>query len=230
MRYMKLKGKKNYLIKLRIMVIVFFIFFLTIFFLFKSLIDNVSKYFINYAEIEATKMVSNIINDAVTVDTYEKLKFDNLYYITKNKNDEVQMIDYNSVIVNEFLNKVTSKIQNDLLLLEKDTLFYMPFGSITNNPLFNNMGPNIPVKLKLINSVLTNINTKIVEYGINNCIVEMNMFIEIKIKIILPIIFKEFLITNEVPISYKIINGKIPNYYTLNGTSKNSNIYSIPLE
>lgn len=227
---MKLKGKKNYLIKLRIMVIVFFIFFLTIFFLFKSLIDNVSKYFINYAEIEATKMVSNIINDAVTVDTYEKLKFDNLYYITKNKNDEVQMIDYNSVIVNEFLNKVTSKIQNDLLLLEKDTLFYMPFGSITNNPLFNNMGPNIPVKLKLINSVLTNINTKIVEYGINNCIVEMNMFIEIKIKIILPIIFKEFLITNEVPISYKIINGKIPNYYTLNGTSKNSNIYSIPLE
>ena len=90
------------------------------------------------------------------------------------------------------------------------------------------MGPKIPVRVEFVGSVLTNINTTIKEYGINNALIEMVIQIELKEKIILPILSKEILITNEVPVSYKIINGNIPNYYG-EGISNNSNIYSLPL-
>ena len=71
--------------------------------------------------------------------------------------------------------------------------------------------------------------TKIKEYGINNCLIEMNLVIEIKQQIMLPLISKKIKIINDIPISYKVINGKIPEYYS-GSLSKGSNIYSIPIE
>lgn len=231
MTHMKLKNKRFYLIKpnLRIKLIIFT--FITLIFLFglNALTTNVGYYFMNYAESEVVRLASIAINNSVTTESLNKLDFDTLYYITKNDNNEIEMVDYNSVVVNDFLNDVSSQIQKDLKELEKEKLFTIPFGSIINNPLFNSMGPNIPVKLKLISSVLTNINIKITEYGINNCLIEMVILIDLKSKIILPMISKDILIDNEVPISYKLISGKIPEYYGT-GINKNSSIYAVPLE
>lgn len=57
----------------------------------------------------------------------------------------------------------------------------------------------------------------------------MNLVIEIKQQIMLPLISKKIKIINDIPISYKVINGKIPEYYS-GSLSKGSNIYSIPIE
>ena len=70
---------------------------------------------------------------------------------------------------------------------------------------------------------------KIKEYGINNCLVEIYILLEVNVKVLLPIISDDIVIKNEIPISYKIINGQIPSYYGGN-LSKNSNIYALPLE
>ena len=87
--------------------------------------------------------------------------------MTKNDNNEIQMIDYNTYLVNAFLRDVVSDLQNNFNdLLEDDVTFYVPFGSVFQNVFFNNVGPLIPVKIKLIGSIVSNIETSIKEYGI----------------------------------------------------------------
>lgn len=240
MKTMKLKNYRSRK-KIILSVLLFLLFFLT-FILFK-LFNNVTLYIMNYAEAEVRKLASLVINNSLSNDKFQILKFEDMYHITRNNDDEIEMVDYDSVVVNEFLNNVTVIIQENLLKLEKGEiniskdvdsssgiLFYIPLGVVTNNIIFNTMGPNIPVKMKAINAILTNINTSVTEYGINNSLITMNIYLEIKIRIILPFISKDILISNEIPVAYKLINGRIPSYYGTNGLNKSSNIYTIPLE
>ena len=203
---------------------------------------NIFNLLLEYATAEVTKISSIIINNAVTDDVLKDFENYELFTITKNNDDEIEMIDYNSTLVNLFLRGITSNIQNELLKIEtgefsiinkensnEKVLFYIPLGAAFNNPVFNNFGPKIPVRVEFVGSVLTNISTTIKEYGINNSLIEMTVHIEVREKVLLPILSKEIIVTNEVPLSYKIITGNIPNYYG-KGLNKNSSIYSIPIE
>lgn len=232
------KTKKTYR---RIKIFLFLGIFL---FVVHLMIENISAFFIVYAKDEARKAVTTSINAAMTDDLLDLIKNNELFRITKNSNDEIEMIDYNSYVVNEVLKEVTLNIEQNLLIIEDEDFrsikakthrddgkvaFYIPFGAITNSPLLNNKGPLIPVRLKLIGSVLTNIETRVKEYGVNNALVEMIIYIEAKEQVLLPMISEQITITNEIPISYNIINGKIPSYYS-GGLAKQSEIYSLPIK
>ena len=238
---MKLKNTKNLFKYRKIRVIVFLIILIS--FIFLRITTNLTLYFLNYAEAQLIKLTTTVINTSVSKETMQKLDTSQLYDITKNNSNEIEMVDYNSNMVNAFLDNITNEIQKNIIALENGnfsveedssktdgTLFYIPLGVITNNPIFNNLGPKIPVKMRVVGSLLTNINVKIKEYGINNALIEMTVFIQIKEKVILPMLSKEIQIENEIPVSYKLINGKIPNYYGSGGLNKSSNIYSLPLE
>ena len=218
----------------RIIIIILIIF--TINFIIKG-INNTYRILLKYAESEVIKILSIVVNESVNQSAINKLKINNIYTLTKNDKNEIEMIDYNTALVNEFLNEITKKMQDDLINIENKKYriivknekpeaieYSIPLGVIFNNPLLNNMGPGIPVKMNFIGSVLTNIKTNVKEYGINNSLIELFINIEIRGKIILPIISKEIVIQNDIPYSYKIINGKVPNYYG-GLISKNSHIH-----
>lgn len=226
---MKLKKKKSYLSKLKILLIFFLLLLVTFLIIIQKPIEYVSYFFLNYASIAATKEISSIINEESSSEKFTKISYDDLFYVSKNSSNEIEMIDYNLLVVNEILDEITLDIQNKLKEKEEKEFLKIPFGIITNNPFFNNMGPIIPAKLKLISSIQTNINTKLTGYGINNSLIEISVNIKVQAKVILPVISKDIIVTNEVPLSYKIINGKIPEYYG-GILSKNSSTYQLPLE
>ncbi len=66
--------------------------------------------------------------------------------------------------------------------------------------------------------------TDIKEYGLNNSFIEMSVYVEAKEKIILPIISEDITVTNKIPLSYKIVNGKIPSFYGGYGIFGNSSL------
>lgn len=241
MNKMRLRNKKK-MIRIKKTSIILLV-LIIICYSFIKITSNVSIFYLNYAKGELIKLTTTVINSSVSKETLEELDTSNLYIIHKNSDNEIEMVDYNSNMVNTFLDKVTNEIQDNLLKLENGNLnlnpnldsssgvlFTIPFGTIFNNPILNNIGPDIPVRMNLVGSLLTNVNVKISEYGINNAFIEMVVFIEVKEQLLLPLLSEEVVITNEIPISYKLVNGKIPSYYGSNGISKNSSIYSIPLE
>lgn len=226
--YLKNNSKKdiNYK-KIKLAIILIIIFFIV--FLMGKLINNISYTFMEYTKSKALEMVNLRINSSIKEDVYNDLKED-IFYINKNNNNEIEMIDYNTYKLNLLLDKVTTSVQDEITDLTSDKkTFYIPFFSIFNNPLISNIGPDIPVRITLVNAIYSNCEIRIKEFGINNCLVEIYVLLQINIKVILPIISDNIVIENEIPISYKIINGKIPQYYG-DSISKSSNIYTLPID
>lgn len=226
---MQLKNKKKVF---RSRVIVFFILFLILIYFFYKVTVNISYFYLNYSIREARQIIENAISSAVTDDILFDIKDKNLFNVTMNSSGEIEMIDYDSYLVNVFLRDVTDNIVDTLKKEEINSnrvSFYIPLGSITKNPIFNSRGPKIPVRMEVIGSVLSGVHTKVTEYGINNSLIEMVVRVEVSEKVILPMITDNITVVNEIPFSYKIIKGKIPTYYG-DGIGKFSSIYSAPLE
>lgn len=197
---------------------------------------------INYAESEIKKITTTIINESINKEEIDKMDINNLFEITKNSNEEIELINYNSYNVTEFLNTVTNQVQHNLKLVEdgkntktnlledydedlldKGIIYEIPLGVVFNNSFLSNLGPKIPVRLSLVSNVTSNIETKITEYGINNVMIEVFIKIEVDGLINIPFITKNVKVNSNMPISTKIVQGKIPSYYSGGINTKSDN-------
>ena len=237
-RFKKKIKKKN----LFLIIIIFFI--LIIMLVLKYISKNINPILMEYAKEEATRLSSIILNDA-TKKNIENFDTDSLFIITKEK-DNIKTIDFNSKEVNKLLTNITYYIQdyfkkieegeiNELELsyfnysnkskLKKGIIYEIPMGSLSKNSIISNIGPKIPVRINLYGEVISKIETKITNYGINNALIEVFININIKTRVILPFTSEIDNISISVPIAIKLIEGSVPNYY-----GGNSKYYSIPLE
>ncbi len=226
---MYLKSNKKRFFKKNIILIFFLM--ISIFYSFHILGKNLNHYYLEYSENEASRIITNSISEAVNERVLKQIKNESLYTVVRNKDDEIEMIDYNSYLVNIFLRDVTNNVTKYLAMEEdksNNASFYIPMGSIFQNPILNNRGPKIPVRMELVGSVLTGVNSKVTNYGINNSLIEIFVHIEVNERVILPVTAKNITIVNDIPISYRIIKGKIPSYYS--GTNSSSSMYMMPIE
>ena len=167
------------------------------------------------AEARVNKYISNMINKATGDILFDK----ELLKINKNSNDEVEMVTYNTYEVTKLIDKITMNIQDEFNGLEygkvndEFVLQKIPFGVIFGNVFLKNLGPKINIRFDMIGNVLTNIDTEVKPYGINNAYVETRVFIEANARIIIPFVTKNVKITNVIPISINIYQGKVPNGY-----------------
>lgn len=205
----------------------------------------------NYAELESKKIASIIINEAINKNITSNIKIDELFIITKDDKDEIKTIDFNPIMVNNLLTKTTGDIQLYLRYIEngqidnidffdkifsnynqeklrKGIIYEIPSGVIFGNSYLANIGPRIPVKFSLMGDIVSHVNTKITNYGINNALIEVNINLSLMEQIILPFSSGKIKIETSVPVAMKIIQGSIPNYY-LNGINENSTSIALPI-
>lgn len=167
------------------------------------------------AEARVNKYVSNMINKATSNILFDK----ELLEVNKNNNDEIEMITYNTYEVTKLIDKITKNIQDEFNGLEHGmvdddfVIQEIPFGVIFGNVFLRNLGPKINIRFDMIGNLLTNIETEVKPYGINNAYVETRVFIEANARVIIPFVTKNIKITNVVPISINIYQGKVPNGY-----------------
>ena len=223
---------------------------LSSFFLLSLLGKRSSKTLYNYINAETKRFTSNVINSVIN-DTISDGIENELFTTQKNSNDEIEMLDYNTKKVNEILSSITNKIQKRLTNLEEGDLKNLkisdnfrlknnnslkngilckvPMGSLRGNTLLVNLGPNIPLKIAFIGQVQSNLNTKVTNYGINNLVLQVDVQVEIEQYITMPIMSKKSTLKITAPLTIKIIQGIVPNYY-LTGLEKNSNAISAPID
>ncbi len=217
-------------------------------FLLSILGKRLSPILARYVNVEAKRFASNIINTSVN-DTIEEKITDDLFDLSKTEDGKIEILDYNTKKVNSILSSINTKIQKKLLNLEDGQIANMPIssgfkvekilkngivckvpmGSLRKNSLFVNVGPSIPIKMVFIGQVESSLNTKIREYGINYLVVEINVNVVVEEQIIMPAMSKRETLNLEAPLTLKIIQGEIPNYY-FGSIEKKSNVNSIKLE
>ena len=201
-----------------------------------------------YSNLEAKRFGVYIINNSIDKKFIQNLN-DNIFIVTKNSNGEIQMIDFKSKETNDMLEKITKRIQNNLISLENgktkmelaDTfkgLRYknikhgivceLPTGILFSNALFTNIGPVIPIKLNFIGDVIVNLSTHAHTYGINTVYIEVNIHVELEELITMPMQTKKIKIRTDIPVAIKLVQGKIPIYYQ-SELQRQSEIFSLPM-
>lgn len=246
MSKMKLKHKLKFS---NIVVILVILISIGVMILFKIFNTKLKPVFLKIANSETKKIATLIINDSVSKQLTSDLTFDNLFNIIKDNNGNINSIDLNSIIVNKLLTTTTNTAILNLKYVEdgkielldlsdnvtigydkddlkKGIIYKIPTGVVFGNSLLSNIGPRIPVKFSLIGSAVSNINTKITNYGINNALLEVYVDLTVELEVILPLMTDDIKVTSSIPVAIKLIQGNIPEYYS-NGL--NSTL-SVPIE
>ena len=237
------KKKINFVIFVVIILIIMIVLILN----FISL--KVNPVLLDYAQMEARKIASIIINDAVNQKITNDIDIEELFIITRDTNNEVKTIDFNPIIVNQILTETTILVQSNLRYLEQGKvdmlnlmnnalidynqdklkqgiIYEIPSGVIFGNSFLANIGPKIPVKFSLVGDIVGYINTNVTDYGINNALIEVNIVLELSEQVILPFVSEKITIDTTIPVALKLIQGSVPNYY-LNGL--NSPSFALPI-
>lgn len=189
-----------------------------------------------YAEKKSKTIANSIITQAVNNEILSDIDKNNLFVEVKDKNGNIISTNFDPLVVNKILNKVSSYVELYLEELEtgkveelklsrklkktyglkntrKGIVYDIPSGVVFNNALLSNLGPKVPVKINLNGDVITNINTEVKDYGINNALIKVNINVKVYMQVIIPFNTKEIVVNSDIPIVMRIIKGEVPNYY-----------------
>lgn len=225
-----IKTKRNFLILTVIFLILVSFFF----------IDFIGKIFssklLKYAEAEVSRIAKYVVNYAVTTKNIKELEFNELFIVNKNSKEEIQMVDFDPVVVNNVLNSITETViahfkaieegnldtidlSNSFILnvdinkLKRGIVAEIPIGVITGNSLLANLGPKLPVKLSILGEIESQLETEVKYYGINNALITVYVNIKVSEQIYMPVVTGKIEITQKIPIAIKLIQGIVPDTY-----------------
>lgn len=241
---MRMRIRKNYRISRIIILIIILIFFFT-YTLYSIYNKKITPKIIDVAEMKLQKFTESFLSNNIGYDILNDEIIKDILVINKNNDDEILYVDYNldqAYLVLDIVTKKLDSLINDLENgqvenLDDANIENSKYGLIMKIPMFiasdyalmANMGPTIYLKINFTGSILTNIKSKITNYGMNNALVELYVTIKINEELMAPVVNKTLNIEYDVLIASQVINGRIPEYYggLITGTS---NILSIPIE
>lgn len=243
MKRIKLKKKlKLNILNYIALIVIFLVISLIIAFIYIG--ENVTPKIQSYAEMKAKKITTLVLGQSIDDEIISIFEQEELFITHENNDGTVSSIDFNSIVVNKALSKVSKNVKSYLKKLEQgeiedlglsdDDLFNVdskqlksgiiyeiPSGIIFNNGILANIGPKVPVKLTFLGNVTTDVVTEISDYGINNAIIEIGIKIVVTMQVVLPYDISQIEVENVIPVTIKLVQGTVPNYY-INGESNPS--------
>lgn len=182
----------------------------------KKFDEKVTPKLVNVSKIKAEDVIYNVITN--NVNRYvldDSTLLEQIIDVYQNVDGEIITADFNLENAYLLLRNVTKSIEDNININEEDVGIYMeiPIGHYFDSSFFSNFGPRIPVKINFTGTVLTNLKTKITDYGLNNALVELYANIVITEEIITPINSKRIKTDYDVLLSSKLISGRVPNFY-----------------
>lgn len=227
------KERKNY--KLNIIILIVTIIIICIILSFRFINKKIMPNMLDYAEIETNKIATIVISKAINNEVINQIDLDDLFITSTDTSGNINIVDFNPVIVNKMIGMITLNVHEYLKKLEmgkvdelgindvsafasknklkKGIIYEIPTGVIFDNVILSNIGPKIPVKLSLIGDVSTNYKTDVTNYGINNALIKLIITVDITEQVILPFKAKQVKVQAEIPLALKLVQGVVPNYY-----------------
>lgn len=204
--------------------------FVISFFCLYLLDKKINSVLLPYINVEVERLVNNIVNKTIS-EEMGRIDINSIIV----RNDIENTLSYDTNAINILDNKITNKLQNNLMNIDNGKLdeFYVPVrvkngrfknikngilcdisvGSLRGSTLFSNVGPTIPIKLLFSSQLNSQIDIEVNEYGINNAIMKVYFSVEIKEQITMPLTSKRQKIKIKKPLTIDIVQGKIPDYY-----------------
>ena len=239
--------KNNYQRTINIILfIVFFCIILNAVILFNIYSKNTSAKVVILVNQKLDKVINQFFSDLITEEVINKKSVSNILDITKNNDGEILAVNYNLEKTYKILTDVSNILKIGLSDLENGKLDvkiydkYIENGNgslIVNVPLFlgsnnvflNKLGPLIKVSADFNETLLTNIKTKVTNYGFNNALLEIYITIEMQKLIITPMVKNDNKFHYDILVGAIVVNGSVPEFYG-DAHESASAILDIPFE
>lgn len=239
----RFKKRKNLKISKVMYIVIALIFFFTCI-LFNLYSKITSDKLIDVAFIKLNEFMEGFLSNNINYDLLKDDVMRDIIVINKNKDGEILYVSYDMdqayyalEVVTQELETVISDLENgnksvksrNIVSGGKGIALKMPFFTGSSSVFLSNLGPSVYVPVNFVGSILTNIKTKITDYGINNALVEIYVTVELKTDLISPVSEKTNKIDYNVLVASSVINGRVPEVYGGLIQSKSNN-FSIPIE
>jgi sporulation protein YunB len=236
-----MRRKKVRKISKIILIICSLIFFLT-FILTRNYFINVNPKIVEVSSFTIDKYLNSFLSNNIGYEIFKDTNLDNIINIEQNKDGEILYVTYNLENAYLVLDKLTKELNTLITDLENGNIktnnkniesingFLVveePLFISSNWAFLTSLGPKVYLPVNFSNILLTNIKTKVTNYGMNNALIEVYVTIDITTKLFSPVSEKRNEIYYDALISSTIINGRVPSIYT--SGSDESNIFSIPI-
>jgi len=180
------------------------------------------------ARLEANKVATTIIHDAVEEEILTNEEQENLVTIDKDSEGNVNSFTFNQRAVTMAKKRVTDNVTKKLGEIERNNfhgmtlneegsntgiIYEIPLGKITGNSILSTLGPGIPIEYYLIGDVFTDIKRTTEEYGINNAVHEIAIFVEVSVQVVIPFATDVVKAVNTIPVVIQTEQGEVPEYY-----------------
>ena len=188
--------------KIKLFVIVFFIFFITLFYYFK-IISPIIK---TYSSQEVKSITERAVNIAVNNVINRTLSYDSLIDINYAPNGEIVSLSANQYEINSITREIVKETQYLMKNIGQDGLS-IKIGTFSGIPFLIDKGPIIHLNLVPIGVVSGQLNSEFSSVGINMTKHTLLLNINTHVSIVLPIKSYDVHSSNQVLLSESIILG-----------------------
>ncbi len=177
---------------------------LSIIIYFYTLNIKLTPIIIKYSNNKIKRLGIEVLRSVGLNEVNELIKNNELYTINKNNNEEIESINFNTSLLNEALLKIAKNSRKRLKEIEleqnfpeefylrtksnklrKGIIFEVPLGLASNNIFFNSFGPKIPIRVNYLGNVSLDVKSRVTNYGINNALVEIYIYIEVMQEVVI---------------------------------------------
>lgn len=185
-----------------------------------------------YGQMEIERFNQLIISHSYFTD--EK-QYDNLVIIERDENQDIELLDFDMVKVNQLAADIVSDIENTYSQIEEGTFqasddsYYqrrmeevsqtgiissIPIATLLDLPAFSFLSPSIPVTYKHLSSVGSSVQKNIQNYGVNHVMIELSIDIKMNITMIYPFFEQYHTQVITIPVLLEIFQGQVPLVYS----------------
>ena len=184
-----------------------------------------------YGQMEIERFNQLVISHSYFTD---QKQYDELVIIERNEENEIALLDFDMVKVNQLANRIVLDIENIYSQIKngtyqaQDESYYQRrmeevsqtgiIASLSLNTLFHLpsflMLPSIPLTYKHLSSVGSSISKKIENYGVNHVMIELSIDIKMNIAMIYPFFEQYHTQVISIPILLEIFQGQVPLVYS----------------
>ena len=163
------------------------------------------------AKTQVSLAVNRIVSSVLSNIDYDT---EDLLIINRDAQGNITSVEYDTLLLNQLLYSALQTIDESLIAAQNgkdDPLIYeMPLGYLSGIGFLQDLGPKIPIRMKLLNDVNGELKTKTEAYGLNNTKIEIVLEISIKAQAITSLSVEEMVVSTQVPLVIQLVNGKVP--------------------
>ena len=196
-------------------------------YLFVSATISFNQYIEPRLKAQAKTQVNMALNDLVSMIIVD-MEYDSsdFFLIETDHDGNVTSVQYNTKLLNQLLYQSLQRIDDSVeaasmgktdpnlhkVLFPDGIIYEMPLGYLSGIGFLQDVGPSIPIRMKLLHDVSGDLKVNTKSLGINMTQIEVVLDVSIQAQAITSLSVEEIDIHASVPLIMQLVNGEVPPY------------------